>query len=103
MTEVYILHYAPLRIRELGYSKHNIRYRDLVIDAGSVVTIQAYNEVYFIVDDPPGLVVESDYGMYDSTDDPLPDNVHEHRGEIVIRNPGTARRKIKFIQVIIVS
>jgi hypothetical protein len=29
--------------------------------------------------------------------------VHEHRGEIIITNPGTGRRKIKFIQVIIVS
>jgi len=103
MTEVYILHYAPLRIKELGYTRHNIRYRDLVIDAGSTLYIPAYNELYFIVDDPPGLIVESDYGVYDSTDDPLPDNVHEHRGEIAITNPGAGKRKIKFIQVIIVS
>lgn len=103
MTEVYILHYAPLRIKELGFARHMIRYRDLVIDGESKITIPAYNELYFIVDDPPGVIVESDYGMYDSTDDPLPDNVHEHRGEIVIRNPGTDKRKIKFIQVIIVS
>lgn len=103
MTEVYILHYSPIRVKELGYAKYYIRYRDLMIDGGSTVYIPAYNELYFIVDDPPGLVVESDYGIYDSTDDPLPDSVHEHRGEIVIRNPGTSRRKIKFIQVIMIS
>ena len=103
MTEVYILHYAPLRIKELGYERHQIRYRDLVLDGESSILIPAYNELYFIVDDPPGLIVESDYGMYDSTDEPLPDNVHEHRGEIMIRNPGQDKRKIKFIQVIIVS
>ena len=103
MTEVYILHYVPLRIKELGYTKHNIRYRDLVLDGESKVNIPAFNELYFIVDDPPGLIVESDYGMYDSTDDPLPDNIHEHRGEIVIYNPGTGKRKIKFIQVVMVS
>lgn len=103
MTEVFILHYAPIRIKELGYSRHAIRYRDLVIDEAGTVRIPAYNELYFIVDDPPGLIVESDYGMYDTTDDPLPDNIHEHRGEIVIKNPGTGKRKIKFIQVIIIS
>jgi len=103
MTEVYILHYAPLRIKELGYERHQIRYRDLVLNGESSIIIPAYNELYFIVDDPPGLIVESDYGMYDSTDEPLPDNVHEHRGEIMIRNPGQDKRKIKFIQVIIVS
>ncbi|SKC47285.1 hypothetical protein [Ohtaekwangia koreensis] len=103
MTESYILHYAPLRVKELGYTRHMLRYRDLVIDGENIVNIPAYNELFFIVDDPPGLIVESDYGMYDSTDDPLPDNVHEHRGEITIHNPGTGKRKIKFIQVIIVS
>lgn len=103
MTESYILHYAPLRVKELGYERHQLRYRDLVIDPVSTVSIPAYNELFFIVDDPPGLIVESDYGMYDSTDDPLPDNVHEHRGEITIYNPGTGKRKIKFIQVVIIS
>lgn len=103
MSEVYILHYSAFRVKELGYTRHYIRYRDLVIDGMSTLNIAAYNELYFIVDDPPGLVIESDYGMYDSTDEALPDNVHEHRGHIVIGNPGTGRRKIKFIQVIMIS
>jgi len=103
MTESYILHYTPIRIRELGFEAHRIRYRDLVIEGDSKLIIPAYNELYFIVDDPPGLIIESAYGMYDSTEDPLADNVHEHRGEIVITNPGTGSRKIKFIQVIIVN
>lgn len=103
MTESYILHYVPVRIKELGHEAHRVRYRDLVIEGDSTLIIPAFNELYFIVDDPPGLIVESAYGMYDSTDDPLAENVHEHRGEIVITNPGAGRRKIKFIQVIIVS
>lgn len=103
MTEPFIIHYAPQRVKQLGYTIFHLRYRDLVIEAGSSVTIQAYNELYFIVDDPSGLVIESDYGLYDSSDDPLPDNIHQHRGEIVITNPGTASRRIKFIQVIIVN
>jgi hypothetical protein len=70
---------------------------------GKTVTIPAYNEMFFIIDEPPGLVVDSDYGMYDSTDDPIPESIHVHRGEIRITNPGDAKRRIKFIQAIIVN
>ncbi|MBK7652539.1 MAG: hypothetical protein IPJ20_19875 [Flammeovirgaceae bacterium] len=48
-------------------------------------------------------MVDSDYGMYDSTDDPIPESIHIHRGEIKITNPGDAKRRIKFIQAIIVN
>ena len=103
MTEQFILQYAPQRVKQLGYSNYHIRYHDLVLQGGSTKTIPAYNELYFIVEDPTGLIVESDYGLYDSTDEPLPDNIHQHRGEILIKNPGTEKKRIKFIQIIIVN
>lgn len=102
MTEQFILEYTPQRIKQLRYSKYHLRYRDLVIEGNSSLVILAFNELYFIVDDPSGLIVESDYGLFDSTDDPIPDSVHQHRGEITITNPGSGKRRIKFIQVIIV-
>ncbi len=103
MTESFILQYVPERIQQLGYRKYHLRYKDLVIEGSGSQRILAYNELYFIVDDPPGLTVESDYGLYDSTDDPIPDSVHQHRGDIVITNPGVGKRRIKFIQIIIVN
>jgi hypothetical protein len=103
MTEQFILQYAPIRLKQLGYTKFHLRLRDLVVEAGKIVDIPAYNELFFIVDDPPGLIVESDYGMYDSTDDPIPESIHIHRGEIKIINPGAEKRRIKFIQIIIVN
>lgn len=103
MTEHFILHYAPLRLAQQGYTKYHLRHRDFVIEAGSSMEIPAYNELFFIVDEPPGLVVDSDYGMYDSTDSPIPESIHVHRGEIKIINPGDTKRRIKFIQAIIVN
>jgi len=103
MTEQFILEFAPLRLKQQGYSKYHFRHRDFIIEAGTTVTIPAYNEMFFIIDEPPGLVVDSDYGMYDSTDDPIPECIHIHRGEIRIKNPGAAKRRIKFIQAIIVN
>lgn len=103
MTEQFILQFAPLRLKQQGYSKYHLRHRDFIIEAGSIITIPAYNEMFFIIDEPPGLVVDSEYGMYDSTDNPILESIHVHRGEIKIINPGDAKRRIKFIQVIIVN
>lgn len=103
MTEQFILGYVPQRVKELGYNKYTLRYRDLVLEGNSKIDLMAYNELYFIIDQPLGVVVESDYGLFDSSDTMLEDNVHQHRGEILIGNPGTVKRRIKLIQVIIVN
>ena len=103
MSEQFILNYVPQRVKQLGFNKYHLRYRDLVIDPLAIQSISAYNELYFIVDDPTGFVVESDYGFYDCTEDALSDSVHQHRGEITITNPGLEKRRIKFIQIIIVN
>jgi hypothetical protein len=103
MSEQFILEYVPNRIKQLGLRKYHLRYRDFVIYENSSIALSAYNELFFIVDDPPGIVIESDYGIYDSTDDTIPENVHQHRGEILITNPGAGNRRVKLIQIIIVN
>jgi hypothetical protein len=103
MSEPFILDYLPLRMKQLGYSKYYVRPRDLLIKSLEEVVIPAYNELFFIVDEPLGLIVESDYGVYDSTENAVPENIHIHRGEIIITNPGDVNRRIKFIQAIIVN
>lgn len=103
MTEQLIIQFIPERVRQLGFTDYHLRYRDVMIEKQRSVNITAYNELYFIVDDPSDLIVESDYGIYDSTDSPVEENVHQHRGEIVIQNKGNKSRRIKFIQVIIVN
>jgi hypothetical protein len=105
MTEQFILAYIPQRIRELGYSEYHFRYRDLLIEAGTTRVIEAYNQLYFMVGDPEGVLVDSDYGVYDTTGTNSigTDNTHQHKGQITISNPGAIARQVKFIQVIIVS
>ena len=103
MTEQFILQYAPERVKQLGFVSYHLKYHDFVLQGNSSQTLQAYNELYFIVEDPKGIIIESDYGFYDSTDNPLDESIHQHRGEIVISNPGTEKRRIKLIQLIIVN
>lgn len=106
MTEQFILGYVPERIKQLGYNRYHLRYRSMMVKQHSSIRIPAYNELFFIIDDPEGLIVESDYGVYDTTSNqvlPIYENTLQHRGEIVISNPAAGDRKIKFIQVIIVN
>lgn len=105
MTEPFILSYIPYRVKELGYSKYHFRYRDLLIEAGSMRIIDAYNQIFFLIGDPEGVLIESDYGMYDAsgTNGIGTDNTHQHKGEIMISNPGAIARQVKFIQLIIVK
>ena len=103
MTEEFILKYIPERICQLGYEKFYIRYRDITIPPFSSQSYSAFNELWLIVDDPPGLLVESEYGIFDSTGTYISDNSHEHKGEIIITNPDAESKRIKFIQVIIIN
>lgn len=103
MSEEFILRIIPDRIRQLGYHNYHVRYRDFTVKALGKMILPAFNELWFIAHDPPGLIVESGYGVYDSTGDYISDNTHQHRGEILITNPDNESKRIKFIQVIIVN
>ena len=103
MSEEFILSHIPRRIGQLGYTNYHIQYKDFFIRAGSSTRIEAFNELYFVVGDPRGIVLESDYGIYDSTGQVLCDNEHQHKGEITLSNPGVEDRRVKFVQVIIVN
>lgn len=93
MTEVFILDQIPKRMRQLGYQNWHIRYRELTILGNSKVSITAYNELWFIVDNPVGVIVDSVYGVYDSTGNSSNENTHQHKGEITIENPESSQGK----------
>lgn len=93
-----------MRIQQLGYRQYYLHYRDMMVSAGSQISIPAYNELFLIVDSPTGFRVDSDYGRYDTTQEyPPHDNIHEHRGEIRILNSTDTTQWIKMIQVILIN
>lgn len=103
MTERFILEYIPHRMKQLGFSNYHIRYRNLLVLGISSLVVEAYNELYFIIGDPDNILIESDYGVYDSSEFYNGENIYQHRGEIVITNTSEPNQRIKFIQVIIVD
>lgn len=91
-------------MKQLEYQKWDLRYRDLMLQAQTNLPVAAFNQLWFIVDDPQGIVVESDYGIYDTASGGFVfENSHIHKGEMLISNPETVARKIKFIQVTIIN
>lgn len=102
MTEQFITGYIPQRMQQLGFSRYYLNYHDMTVKGNSSSELYAYNQLWFVVDDPVGLLIESDYGIYDSTGTYISNSVHEHRGEIIITNPDAGDKKIKMIQVIII-
>lgn len=104
MSEQMILELIPRRMKQLEYRTWDVRYRDLMLKAGTNLHLDAFNQLWFIIDDPQGLKVESDYGLYDTASgDFVFENSHMHKGQLVITNPETVARKIKFIQVTIIN
>ena len=102
MTENLIAAIVPEKILQLGYQKYHTRFRDMTIKGNSTLRIAAYNDLYFIVDSPQGIVIESDYGIYDSTGNYIADHAHIHKGEITLTNPSAGNKRIQFIQVVII-
>lgn len=92
-------------MKQLGYSKWHIRYRDFLVGPGNVRTLITYNELFYVIDSPP-VAVYSDYGVYAPLNDHSlngGENKYEHRGEIALYNDSLQYQRIKLIQVIIVN
>jgi hypothetical protein len=105
MTEQFILQYIPIRMRQLGYNKWHIRYRDILMGPNGIRTLSTYNELFYVID-APTIAVYSDYGTYAPLTDHslnMDENKYEHRGEITLFNDNLIYQRIKLIQVIIVN
>lgn len=102
MKEDFIFSYTPILIKQLGYSAYHIRHREFVLVESGNISINAYNEIYFIIDDPI-IRIESDYGIYNPVSPFIKENTYIHRGEIIISNPEAVIKRVKMIQVIIVN
>lgn len=102
MKESFILAYIPQRVKQLGFDSYHLRYRDFCLQADSSLFIAAHNELYFLIDEPKDITIDSLYGYYDSTPAGNSENTYQHRGDITITNTSDKMQRIKFIQVILV-
>ena len=103
MSKEFILAYIPQRVKQLGFTNYHIRYRDFFIASKSSQSIDAWNELYFIVGEPQDILIDSDYGQYNTTISAQAENTYQHKGAITISNTADSGRRVKFVQVILVN
>lgn len=102
MTTALALEYIPRRMQELGIgSAYYLRFRHLVLPAGSTTELAAYNQFYILLDEAPGIQIESDMGYYDLAENLTNEQSYEHQGQIRIRNYAATQNAVRFIQIIV--
>ena len=101
MSEVFALQYIPQRVRERGYQQYRLEFQDLQLSANEEREVTAYNELWLLLEADEGIMIQSDYGRYEAHGGQLPENVHEHADNILIRNVAREAQRVTFIQVIL--
>ncbi len=101
MTTSLALEYIPRRMRELGYAQnYYLRFRHLVMQPAEQLELDAYNQIFILVEEPSDVKVQSDFGLYDTTDNQTNEQIYEHQGLIAIENFSKQVNHVRFIQVI---
>jgi hypothetical protein len=101
MTTALALEYIPRRMKELGYdSRYYIRFRHLVLQPNEQLEIEAFNQLYILVDEPSDCSINSDFGIYDASFDLTNEQLYEHQGIIQLINHSSSINHLRFIQVI---
>ena len=101
MTINLAIEYIPRRMHELGYNKnYHIRFHHFVLRASEIRTIEAYNEIYLLVEEAEDVSVESQSGLFDLSEPNISELQYEHSAFITITNQSNATRHVRSIQII---
>lgn len=100
MVKELISEYIRSRMEKLNYgTDYYIDFRHLVLQPGEHRDIEAYNELYVLVEPVDNVNIKSDFGMFDLSFDRIDELQYVHQGFISIHNYSTTMIHIQFIQV----
>ena len=102
MTLEYVVFHIPRRMQDLGYGEkeYYTKFKHFLLKPGEQVEIAAFNQLFFMVDDPPDIRVSSELGVFDLAADNINELTYEHQGQINITSQAAEIRHVRFIQVI---
>ena len=93
--------YAKLRAIELGYDSCRFVHRELQLEGFGTQKIEAFNELWILLEADTSIAVESSYGRYAATDTTLNEQMHEHADALVVTNTIAKPATAKFLQVLL--
>ena len=101
MTINLALEYIPKRMEELGYiNNYSLRFRHLILQPNENHLIQAFNQLFYLVEEVENVRVESENGVFDLSEDATNEMQYEHQNNIQVTNYSPDIRHVRFIQVI---
>lgn len=103
MTVEFALAYIPRRMQELEINNNYLlKYRHFVVQGqdDDLLTIDAFNQYFYLIKADEDLAVLSDFGIYDLTNKRINEQQYEHQGQITVQNYTDEVKHITFIQVI---
>jgi hypothetical protein len=102
MTIDLALEYIPKRMLELGYAKEEyaLKFRHFVLKANEQKNIDAFNQLYILVEETEDVSVSSELGRFDLSSVITNEMQYEHQGQIKIINQSVQVRHVRFIQII---
>lgn len=100
MVKELISEYIRSRMEKLNYgTEYFIEFRHLVLQPGEHRDIEAYNELYVLVEPVDSVNIKSDFGMFDLSFDAIDELQYVHQGFISIHNYSKTINHIQLIQV----
>jgi hypothetical protein len=102
MTIDLALEYIPKRMLELGYGRkdYSLRFRHFVFKASEQIRIDAFNQLYILVEEAEDIAISSELGLFDLSSLTTNEMQYEHQGQIKISNQSVQVRHVRFIQII---
>jgi len=101
MTIELAIEYISRRMEELGHgSNYNIRFRHFVLQPQETQNIEAGNQLFILTQAVDGIIINSDFGIYDVAAVNINELQYEHQGNIEISNYGNITQHVRFIQII---
>ena len=87
---------------ELGYRRreYSLRFRHFVFKASEQIQIDAFNQLYILVEETADVSISSELGVFDLSALNTNEMQYEHQGQIKISNQSVQVRHVRFIQVI---
>lgn len=101
MTETLAFEIAARRMKDRGIgTEYYTCFEHYVLQPNTTMEIDAYNQLFILLEDVSDVSVVSDFGIYDLGDLTVNELHHEHQGSIFINNYAATIKHIKFLQII---
>ncbi|GGA89959.1 hypothetical protein [Puia dinghuensis] len=100
MTADLAIEYIARRMAELCREDYHLRFRHLRLQPGEQRNLAAHTDLFLLVEPPASVRVESDVGIFDTSEDGANELQYEHQGNIQVTNLSVFASHVRFIQVI---